>query len=68
MGPGPVWTGAENLATTGFRSLDRPARSEPYQLRYLGHIIIIIIIVIVIIIITDFANGNSAFVFIRCQP
>ena len=26
--PGLVWTGAENLATTGFRSPDRPARSE----------------------------------------
>ena len=26
--PGPVWTGAENLAATGIQSLDRPARSE----------------------------------------
>ena len=26
--PGPVWTGAENLATTGIPSPDRPARSE----------------------------------------
>jgi hypothetical protein len=35
--PGPVWTGAENLAPTGFRSLDRPARSELlYQLHYTG--------------------------------
>ena len=25
---GPVWTGAENLALTGIRSLDRPACSE----------------------------------------
>ena len=24
---GPVWTGEENLAPTGFRSPDRPARS-----------------------------------------
>jgi len=24
----PVWTGAENLASTGIRSPDRPARSE----------------------------------------
>jgi len=24
--PGPVWTGAENLAHTGIRSPDRPAR------------------------------------------
>jgi hypothetical protein len=26
--PGPVWTGAENLAHTGIRSPDRPARSD----------------------------------------
>jgi hypothetical protein len=26
--PGPVWTGAENLAPTGIRSPDRPARSS----------------------------------------
>ena len=26
--PGPVWTGAENLALTGIRSPDRPARSS----------------------------------------
>jgi hypothetical protein len=35
--PGPVWTGAENLASTGIRSPDRPASSESlYQLRYPG--------------------------------
>ena len=28
--PGPVWTGAENLAPTGFLSPDHPARSESY--------------------------------------
>jgi len=33
--PGPVWTGAENLASTGIRSPDRPASSEwLYRLRY----------------------------------
>jgi len=33
--PGPVWTGAENLAPTGIRSRDRPAhRQSPYRLRY----------------------------------
>jgi hypothetical protein len=26
--PGPIWTGAENLAPTGIRSPDRPARSQ----------------------------------------
>ena len=28
VAPGPVWTGAENLASTGIRSLDPSARSE----------------------------------------
>jgi hypothetical protein len=33
--PGSVWIGAENLAPTGFRSPDRPARSQSlYRLRY----------------------------------
>jgi len=33
--PGPVRRGAENLAPTGIRSPDRPARSELlYRLRY----------------------------------
>ena len=35
--PGPVWTCAENLALTGIRSPDRPARSESlYRLSYPG--------------------------------
>jgi hypothetical protein len=35
--PGPVLTGAENLATTGIRSPDRSARSESlYRLSYRG--------------------------------
>jgi len=34
--PGPVWTGAENLASTGIRSPNRPARSQSlYRLSYL---------------------------------
>ena len=37
--PGPVWTGAENLAPTGFRSPDRPARSQSlYRLSYPAHL------------------------------
>ena len=33
--PGPLWTGAENVAHTGIRSSDRPARSESlYRLSY----------------------------------
>jgi hypothetical protein len=36
--PEPVWAGAENLAPTGIRSLDRPARSQSlYQPRYPAH-------------------------------
>ena len=36
--PGPVWTGAENLAPTGIRSPDRPARGQSlYLLRYPAH-------------------------------
>ena len=35
--PGPVWTGAENLASTATRSPDLPARSESlYRLSYPG--------------------------------
>jgi hypothetical protein len=36
--PGPVWTGAENLAPTGIRSPDGPACSQSlYRLLYLAH-------------------------------
>jgi len=36
--PGPVWTGAENLALTGIRSRDRPACSQSlYRLSYRAH-------------------------------
>ena len=35
--PGPVWTGAENLVSTGIRSPYRPGRSESlYRLRHPG--------------------------------
>jgi hypothetical protein len=42
LGPqGPVWTGLENLAHTGIRSPDHPARSESlYRLSYPGPICI----------------------------
>jgi hypothetical protein len=40
--PGPVWTGAENLAPTGIRSPDRPARSQSlYRLNYPAQSVII---------------------------
>ena len=36
--PGPVWRGAKNLAPTGIRSPDPPARSQSlYRLRYPAH-------------------------------
>jgi len=36
--PGPVWTGAENLAPTGIWSLDHPALSQSlYRLSYPAH-------------------------------
>ena len=35
--PGPVWTGAEDLAAIGIQSPGRPARSESlYRLSYPG--------------------------------
>ena len=38
--PAPVWTGAENLAPTGIRSPDRPARGHSlYRLRYPAHLV-----------------------------
>ena len=38
--PGPIWTGAEDLAPTRIRSPDRPARSQSlYRLSYLAHYI-----------------------------
>jgi len=38
--PGPVWTGAENIASTGIWSPDRLARSQSlYRLCYLAHLI-----------------------------
>src|SRR5215468_8866324 len=36
--PGPFWTWAKNLAPTGIRSMDRPARSQSlYRLSYPAH-------------------------------
>jgi hypothetical protein len=36
--PGPVWTGAENLAPTGIRSPDRQSRRQSlYRLNYRAH-------------------------------
>jgi hypothetical protein len=47
---GSFWTGAENLARTGIRSLDRPARSELLcRLNYSGPLFIDGLIIIIII-------------------
>ena len=36
--PGPIWTSAENLATTGIRSPDRPTHGQSlYRLSYPAH-------------------------------
>jgi hypothetical protein len=44
--PGPVWTAVENLAPTGIRSPDRPARSESqYRLSYPGPLTLMTIVV-----------------------
>jgi len=41
--PGPIWTSAENLTSTGIGSLDRPVRSELlYQLQYSGPLTVIL--------------------------
>ena len=41
--PGPVWTGAENLAHSGIRSPDHPACSQSlYRLHYPAHIVCIV--------------------------
>ena len=32
LAPGPVWTRVENLAPTGIRSPDRPARNSRYPM------------------------------------
>jgi hypothetical protein len=38
--PRPIWTGAENLASTGIRTPDRPARSKSlWRLRYVGPLV-----------------------------
>ena len=43
--PGPVWIGAENLASTGIPFPDRPARSESlYRLSYPGQQLLDIIL------------------------
>ena len=42
--PGPVWTGAENLAPTKIQSPDRPARRESlYWLSYPAHITLLLL-------------------------
>jgi hypothetical protein len=43
--PGPVWTCAKNLALTGIRSPDRPARSQSlYRLSYPGSVIFVTVL------------------------
>ena len=45
--PGPVWTDEENLALTGIRALECPARGQSlYRLSYRAHIKIIYVLLI----------------------
>jgi hypothetical protein len=58
----PVWTGVENLAPTGIRSPDRPARSESlYRLRYPSSPIYIHTYIYVYIFNAFFLNFGIAF-------
>jgi len=51
MTPRPVGTGAENLAPTGIRSTDRPARSESlYRLSYPGRPCLNVVILIIVVL------------------
>jgi len=44
---GPIWTGVENLAPTGIRSPDRPARS---QLLYRLRVVVVVAAVVVVLL------------------
>jgi hypothetical protein len=48
--PGPVWIGAENLATIGIRYLDLPARSESlYRLSYPGPQLFLLLLLLLLL-------------------
>ena len=58
--PGPVWTCAENLASTGIRVPDRPVRRQSlYRLRYPGPLLQLQIIIIIIIIIQVYLRADA---------
>jgi hypothetical protein len=67
--PRQEWTGAENLAPTGIRSPDRPARSESlYRLRYPGPLCVLCgsqKIFLHNFNVTGFDNRNSVYCAIR---
>jgi hypothetical protein len=61
-----VWTCAKNLAPTGIRSPDRPARSQSlYRLSYRAHFIVITFTIFTVIVTSsytdtvDFVNCNT---------
>jgi hypothetical protein len=65
--PGPVWTGAENLAPTGIRIPDFPARSQSLcRLSYPAHttiwptllLLLLLLLVVIIIIIIIQPDGR----------
>jgi len=62
--PGPVWTGAENLAPTGIRSSDRPVRSQSLcRLRCPAHFYCVllpcIILKILLVVTSEFLFETS---------
>jgi hypothetical protein len=63
--PGPVWTGAENLAPTGIRSPDRPAHSQSlYRLRYQTHSYRLVLCIIVNILLPYYAASYSSSIYL----
>ena len=51
--PEPVWTGAENLASTGIRFQDRQARSESLSCPfYKTEVAVVVVAVVVVVVIT----------------
>ena len=64
---GPVWSGTENLAPTGIRSPDRPARRQSlYRLRFPAHYINIQTYIYIYIYIYNF-NMFSVLRMVRCH-
>ena len=63
--PGPVWTGAENLAPTGIRSPYPPPRSQSlYRLRYPAHSYRLVLRIIVNILLPYYAASYLSSIYL----